>query len=465
MALWDGLRALTIRTANGNGPDDRQDERQLPVSASDEEFPWRGNVVASTDLKSYWYPIALSKEVTNKHPHGVRILGEPIVLYRDGSGSVRALHDRCLHKNVQLSVGRIDKGQLECFYHGWKFDGETGAVTDVPSNPKGCQLPKQRVKTFPVQELYNVVWIWPGDPDLADPAKIPRHPIQETPGFHRQEICVDLPVEHSHFVENLMDMAHTPFAHHGVFNHRSDADALDPKWRMTAQGMEGFVDNFWTDGCRNNLEFAWTAPVTNEVRLKRINSSWRLHMFFYATPIAPGQCRHIFVMYRNWGWFINWIPQSMRLWLDLGVIHGDTVGMLAQQRNMREGAPPITVATPSDEMASKYRNWLSTAMRSGGDKDNGKGPWWRGWNGKLDIEDLSKSCAETSNCYADGSYERAAASLCSTTDSRHLSEMWKVQKRWRPPLGFEQRSTCSPCSIVAGFAAGAIAALIVQRKR
>jgi len=216
------------------------------------------------------------------------------------------------------------------------------------------------------------------------------------------------------------------------------------------------------------LEFVWTAPVTNEVRLKRHSSNWRLHMFFYAVPTAPGQCRHLFVMYRNWGWFLNWIPRSVPLPLDLGVIHGDTIGMLSQQRNMREGAPHITLATPSDEMAIKYRKWLSKAMRgSGKEGADGQSPWWRGWNGKLDIEDLAKSCAETSHCYADGSYERAAISTGSSTDASHLITMWKVQNRWKAPLGFERQSSsaCSLRSVLIGFAAGAAVVLAVQRKR
>jgi len=440
----------------------------LPTSRTSTDPSWRSGVQASTNVKEYWYPLSTSSEICTKRPHGVRILGEPLVLYRDGEKKVRAMHDRCPHKNAQLSAGRVEKGVLECFYHGWKFDGDSGAITDVPSIPKGCPLPKQRVKTFPVVEQDDLIWVYPGDSANADPAKIPTKPIKngfKEKGYWRSDVMLDLPCDHSFFVENLMDMAHTPWAHDGVFNSRKDAIPIDPDFRVTPGGMAGRLEEFYTDGYKNSLDFEWTAPCTNEVDIHRHNSSWHLHMFFYSVPTAPGQMRHIFVMYRNWGYFIQYIPRSLRSMVDLMVIHGDCIGMMSQARNMKEGCPHMNVATPSDDMAIKYRKWHSKAFGGSGKDKEKDGPWWKGWNGKLDIEDLAASAMETCMpSFGNGVFEQAALSTCSTKNAEHLETMWKVQRRWRKPLGFE-RPPFPAWALLGGFVAGALAVLAAQRRK
>ncbi|MYE68365.1 MAG: Rieske 2Fe-2S domain-containing protein, partial [Acidimicrobiia bacterium] len=71
-------------------------------------------------LRRYWHPVAVSADVTAE-PRQVRLLGEPIVLYRDAAGPV-ALADRCVHRGAALSGGCIRDGRLMCPYHGWQYD-------------------------------------------------------------------------------------------------------------------------------------------------------------------------------------------------------------------------------------------------------------------------------------------------------------------------------------------------------
>ena len=189
--------------------------------------------------------MSTTAELSADRPHSVRLLGEPLALFRDAGGVARAFSDRCPHKSVKLSDGRLKNGTLECFYHGWRFDSESGAIAHVPSLPQDCALPKQCVKTFPCVEKDELIWVYPGNLADADPAKIPTKPVKtdyRQRGYWRVETMIDLPCDHSFFVENLMDMAHTPWAHDGVFNMRSDAMPLVPKWYMTPTGMYGFLE-------------------------------------------------------------------------------------------------------------------------------------------------------------------------------------------------------------------------------
>jgi len=116
-----------------------------------------------------WYAAAWSQEI--KHELAARAICEKdVVLYRRADGEVAALEDACWHRLLPLSMGRLDGDQVVCGYHGLVFNA-AGRCTYMPAqktiNPSAC------VRAYPVAERHRLVWLWPGDPALADPAKIP----------------------------------------------------------------------------------------------------------------------------------------------------------------------------------------------------------------------------------------------------------------------------------------------------
>ena len=68
--------------------------------------------------------------------------------------------------------GKIIDDNIQCNYHGLQF-GPDGMCQKVPSG--GPISNQMRVRSYPVTEIWNWIWIWPGDPDKADPALIPDH--------------------------------------------------------------------------------------------------------------------------------------------------------------------------------------------------------------------------------------------------------------------------------------------------
>jgi len=85
-------------------------------------------------MDSTWWAIALSEEVIGTKPLSVDIGDRPVVLWRDLKGQARALEDRCPHRRAPLSLGCIRKeGWIQCGYHGWSYDGETGRVMEIPN--------------------------------------------------------------------------------------------------------------------------------------------------------------------------------------------------------------------------------------------------------------------------------------------------------------------------------------------
>jgi nitrite reductase/ring-hydroxylating ferredoxin subunit len=108
-----------------------------------------------------WWAIARSEEVTNTKPINVDLGDQPIVLWRDAGGAVRALEDRCPHRRAPLSLGCVlGNGMIQCGYHGWTYDGETGHLKDIP-NLKSTQKfpPLYRARAFAVAERGGFVRI------------------------------------------------------------------------------------------------------------------------------------------------------------------------------------------------------------------------------------------------------------------------------------------------------------------
>ena len=120
-------------------------------------------------LRNHWYVAASGSEIGRK-PFRRIIMNEPVVFYRTEDGTPIALEDRCPHRRLPLSMGKlVENDVLQCHYHGLRFD-RTGACVRVPG--QDMIPPTARVKTYPVVERYKWLWIWMGDPALADPAKI-----------------------------------------------------------------------------------------------------------------------------------------------------------------------------------------------------------------------------------------------------------------------------------------------------
>ena len=67
--------------------------------------------------RRYWHPIAVSSDVTSR-PRSVRVLGENLILFRDGHGRPGLLYPRCGHRETTLSYGKVEPSGIRCCYHG-----------------------------------------------------------------------------------------------------------------------------------------------------------------------------------------------------------------------------------------------------------------------------------------------------------------------------------------------------------
>ena len=168
-----------------------------------------------------WYAAAWSQEI--KHELAARTICEKdVVLYRRADGEVAALEDACWHRLLPLSMGRLDGDQVVCGYHGLVFN-VAGRCTYMPAqktiNPSAC------VRAYPVAERHRLVWLWPGDPALADPAKIPDfHWNDGTEWIGEGGTFYSLKCDYRLVVDNLMDLTHETYVHANSIGHEAITD-------------------------------------------------------------------------------------------------------------------------------------------------------------------------------------------------------------------------------------------------
>jgi len=153
-----------------------------------------------------WYMIAKSSEI-HERPVKREIWKQPVVLFRTGQGGIYALEDRCAHRLVRLSQGRVTDDKIECAYHGWQFNG-AGRCVHIPHLGSRTTLPNCEVRSFPVVEKHGFIWIFPGNPALSD--TVAPMEMNEWDDLNEISSFVTLRVRahFSYLIENLMDMYH-----------------------------------------------------------------------------------------------------------------------------------------------------------------------------------------------------------------------------------------------------------------
>ena len=122
-------------------------------------------------FRQYWMPALLADELPENDcpPVRVKLLGEPMVAFRDTEGNYGLVEEFCAHRRVSLWFGRVEENGIRCPYHGWKYD-HTGQCVDVPSEPEEsgyCQSIK--LQSYPLIKVGDILWTHMGDPENRPP--------------------------------------------------------------------------------------------------------------------------------------------------------------------------------------------------------------------------------------------------------------------------------------------------------
>jgi phenylpropionate dioxygenase-like ring-hydroxylating dioxygenase large terminal subunit len=172
-------------------------------------------------IQNAWYVAAFSRDL--EHALQPRtLLGKAVLLFRGREGQPVAMADKCPHRGVPLSLGKLVDGMVRCTYHGLRIDSD-GQCQHIP-----CQtlIPAQaRVATYPAADRHGFTWVWMGEAAQADTALIPDvHWMDDADwtacgGYHH--VAADYQLMN----DNLLDLSHESFLHDKTIGNEAVAEA------------------------------------------------------------------------------------------------------------------------------------------------------------------------------------------------------------------------------------------------
>ena len=220
-------------------------------------------------IRDAWYVVAFSRELDDGAVVGRRCCNEPIVLFRTGEGKAVALYDRCPHRGVPLSQGKVVGDSVQCAYHGFQF-GATGRCTLIPN--QDFIAPQMQVRAFPIVERAGFIWVWTGAAEKADPALLPNH---HELGLEREGwtwtpyFMLEIKCNYAMLFENLLDTSHVTFLHQGAID--TGGMALSTFTSTFDDGRATLVRT--TKGGRANAAMAVQYGLSDGGLIDRENSS------------------------------------------------------------------------------------------------------------------------------------------------------------------------------------------------
>lgn len=181
-------------------------------------------------IPNQWYILMESKQV-RKVPVGVKRMGEKMVFWRDHAGQVSCLWDRCPHRGVELSKGKVINGHIQCPFHGFEYDA-SGRAAYIPANGRSAPVPKGlRARSYPTYEAHGFIWVWWGE-DPPDDLAPPRFFDDIDNGFTYKTVYDPWRAHYSRVIENQLDVVHLPFIHHNTIGRggRTVVDGPGIEW-------------------------------------------------------------------------------------------------------------------------------------------------------------------------------------------------------------------------------------------
>ncbi len=272
---------------------------------------------------NHWYVVARSSEI-GRRPVGVVLWQKAIALYRDSTGQVHALEDRCPHRQVKLSDGIVQGDALECTYHGWQFDG-TGQCVDVPYLAENQKLPTCKVRVYPVREQDGFIWLFPGDPSVAEQVTLLGVPEWDHLNYIATVSTVNCPGHYSFLIENLMDMYHghlhqnyQAWASAKLQNLEEESDRLDAQYEAQSYYR---IDKIWSISQLFFPSLRQLHPEPLDVSyvyphwVSTLGQDFKIYCLF--CPISTTQTRAYLIHFTslNAFWRLHKLPVAFRRWL------------------------------------------------------------------------------------------------------------------------------------------------------
>lgn len=312
-------------------------------------------------LRNLWYYALPGNQLKPGAMVAKTLLGEPVLLARSRTGQAFALRDICPHRAVPLTCGRFDGQEVECCYHGWRFD-TAGQCTAIPSLTvdQKLDLGHFRVKQYPVREVQGNIWIYIPESNKAN-VSLPEIDIPLIPEFgdypYQAVETLRFPCFIDHAVVGLMDPAHVPFVHR-VWWWRSNAvlsdevKAFDPSpygFTMRRHQLERQTFLYNLLGSDLEVEISFRLPG---IRIEQVTTKKHAICNLTAiTPISETQTEVTTAFYTTLPWFTALKP--ILLPFVRAFLRQDWEMVVKQQIGLQYD-PPLMLIKDADTQARWY---------------------------------------------------------------------------------------------------------------
>lgn len=324
-------------------------------------------------------PVAFEKSILSK-PIGVKVLGKNIVLWRNQKG-ITAAPNMCPHRGARLSEGNIVNGDLECPYHGWRFDG-SGTCKHIPQQamgfiPKACNL-----NNYPTFVHNGVVWM--GVRHEQEQQNTLRMKNFNTDLFLTTEYSFDAPFNYFLQVENLLDPAHLDFVHDGFQGSRDRASPIRLKFKkVTDSEISGYFTHDHPD--TPDLYIRFIKPCVVDVSIIVQKTVVRKNII-YVAPNDGTSCRVLFtdvamkkrltsnnILQSHLNLLLELVPQNVthehnqlftKVFIE-NIMQQDVLALSGQQENIGPGkknylAHKYVMPCECDQLIIEFRKWCAS---------------------------------------------------------------------------------------------------------
>lgn len=332
-------------------------------------------------LKNAWYVAALAADV-GRTPFAVKMLGQSLVLFRRLDGSVAALEDSCPHRRLPLSMGRVQGDSIECGYHGLRFDCSGKCV----AAPTATEIPiRAVVPHYSAVEKYGMVWVWMGDPQLANPADLIDIVEWDNPqwGVNRGD-AMEIACNYLYITDNLLDPSHVTWVHQSSFGSKdligvplevveADSGVTVSRWLPNIE-VAPFYKKFvkFSGLCDRKQQYEMRYPAHAVIRAIFTPAGtgsdqgdfhpdvFLMDSYNFLTPIDEKTTRYFWFQLRNFSPDDNEVSaifnEDVR-----AAFHEDKLVLEAVQQGMdRQGA---RLSLPSDQGSLLFRRRINEKIR------------------------------------------------------------------------------------------------------
>ncbi|ARV58114.1 hypothetical protein BZZ01_05220 [Nostocales cyanobacterium HT-58-2] len=310
-------------------------------------------------LRNSWHVLARSQDLQPGTILQKRLLGEDLVLWHNGDKAL-TWQDFCPHRGARLSLGWVHKDTLVCGYHGLVFNTE-GRCVLLPATPDQPPPARACIQTYHIKEHYDMLWVCLGIPQYD----IPTYPGWDDPSY-RKVLCGPYPFKTSplRVVENLLDPAHFPFVHDGMFATSRRPELRHHDLELHPDGFR-FKFGIWeVDFNSKDPSSAPMLPVTYEYFIHHPLAGYferhgedgtRLTLYYMVTPVDEEEC----VL---WFWILE---DYLHMFSDQAFVERQDK-IVSQDYLTVESQKPLRlpldlkaeIHLPSDRYSVAYRKWL-----------------------------------------------------------------------------------------------------------